>query len=227
MSGRFHAVAPLGVGGLRRGHEVEQRAHRRRAASRPLQTPAEKVVTIWIAGGSVPTTSMPARCISSLSCWKPSSTSPRATSVPTGTPGGGLHEAVLDRVGDAPALEQLEQLHAARAGGVADAARRQHRPLDRILRADVRPRRAGAHRDGHAGVHQVDPAAGEDAAGGDQLVDRVGGQHHDVEGLAGLHAPGRIDAADRLDRDARARALLDRRRPVRPAPGGSPSTRCR
>ena len=31
---------------------------------------------------------MPSTCISSLNCWKPSSTSPRATSVPTGTPGG-------------------------------------------------------------------------------------------------------------------------------------------
>ena len=50
--------------------------------------PAEKVVMIWMAGGSGPITSMPLKCINSLSCWKPSSTSPRATRLPTGTPGG-------------------------------------------------------------------------------------------------------------------------------------------
>ena len=31
---------------------------------------------------------MPSRCMSSASCWNPSSTFPSATSVPTGTPGG-------------------------------------------------------------------------------------------------------------------------------------------
>ena len=40
-------------------------------------------------------------------CWKPSSTSPRATSVPTGMPGGGVTIRSRDSLGDAPALEQL------------------------------------------------------------------------------------------------------------------------
>ena len=84
-----------------------------------------------------------------------------------------------------------------------------------------------AHRDRDGRAHQVGLAAGDDAAGRDQLVDRVGGQHHDVEALAGLHPLGRIDAADRFERDLAAAALLARRRRARPAPGASPSTRCR
>ena len=103
---------------------------------------------------------MPSRCISSLRCWKPSSTSPRATSVPTGTPGG----ACTMRSRKASAMPQrsnsAQQRHATGPGGVADAARRQQRLAQRGLAADVRPRRAGAHRDGHAGMHQVGPAAG-------------------------------------------------------------------
>src|SRR4029079_18245717 len=53
-------------------------------------TAAENVVTIWMDGGSDPTMSIPPTCINSDSCWKPSATSPRATSAPTGTPGGGV-----------------------------------------------------------------------------------------------------------------------------------------
>ena len=89
------------------------------ARSEPGHRPAEKVVMNWIGSGSVPSTSMPGRCISSLSCWKPSSTSPRATSEPTGTPGGACTMRPLDLLGDAPALEQLRQVHAAGPGGVA------------------------------------------------------------------------------------------------------------
>ena len=39
-------------------------------------------------GGMGPITSTPSRCMSSLSCWKPSSTSPRVISAPTGVPAG-------------------------------------------------------------------------------------------------------------------------------------------
>lgn len=46
---------------------------------------AEKTVTISTPGGIGPSTSTPGRCINSLVCWKPSSTSPLATSWPTGT----------------------------------------------------------------------------------------------------------------------------------------------
>ncbi len=53
-----------------------------------LHTAAAKTVVTWISGGRSPMTSTPGRCINSLNCWKQSSTSPRATSVPTGTPGG-------------------------------------------------------------------------------------------------------------------------------------------
>ena len=65
-----------------------------------------------------------------------------------------------------------------------------------------------AHRDRDAGAHEVDLAAGDEVTGREQLVDRVGREHHDVERLAGLHARGGVDAADRFDRDALPRASL-------------------
>ena len=63
-----------------------------------------------------------------------------------------------------------------------------HRAPEGVLAADVRPRRAGRHGDRDARAHEVDLAAGDEVAGGEQLVDRVGREHHDVERLAGLHA---------------------------------------
>ena len=110
-----------------------------------------------------------------------------------------LHDALAQGLGDAPALEQPQQRHAAGAGGIAHRARRQQRLAQRGFAADVRPRRAGAHRDGHAGMHQVGPAAGHRAARGQQLVDGVGRQHHQIEGLARFDAPRGIDAAHRLE----------------------------
>ena len=53
---------------------------------------------------------------------------------------------------------------AAGPGGIADACAPPARALaQRVLAADVGPRRAGAHRDRHAGMHQVGPAAGHAA----------------------------------------------------------------
>jgi hypothetical protein len=71
--------------------------------------------------------------------------------------------------------------------------------FDGFFRADVGPGRPGAHGDGHAGAHQVHPAAGHDAAAVGHLLDGVGRQRDDVNRLAGRHAPGGIDTADGFD----------------------------
>jgi hypothetical protein len=122
--------------------------------------------------------------------------------------GRGQHDAWANLLGDAPALEQRGQRHAAGPGRIPDAARRQHGSAQRGFGGNVGPRRAGADRDRHARAHQVGPAAGDHGSGGDQPVDRIGGQRHHVEGLAGLHALGGIDPADRLEIDLDAGLLV-------------------
>jgi hypothetical protein len=150
---------------------------------------------------------MPCKWISSLSCWKPNSTLPSATSDPTGDARRRLHDAVLDLCRNAPALEQFHQRHATGAGGVAQAACRQNRLLHRRFRAQIGSRRAGAHGDGDAGADEIQSGSGDDFAGLDQLLNGVGGQDHEIEGFSRLHALGGIDATDGLDGD-RLRALL-------------------
>ena len=54
-----------------------------------------------------------------------------------GYPGRGLLELALDLVGDAQALEQADDVDAARAGGIADRLGRQQRFLQRVDGADV------------------------------------------------------------------------------------------
>ena len=174
----------------------------RGAASTRVHTAAENTVTAWISGGSGPMTSMPGTCINSLNCWKPSSTSPRATSVPTGTPGGACTMRGAIVVGDAPALEQADEVRAARTRRIADAARAQHGVANRRFAADVGSRRAGGHRDRHARAREIDAAVRIDAAAGRQLLDRVGGQHDEIERFA----------------VARCAAPRRRRRPTRSPP---------
>jgi hypothetical protein len=151
-SGRVHAVAALG---RRRARPSRPAAAHGLRLRRAAQMAPEKVVVIWTAGGIGPTTSMPSRWISSLSCWKPSATSPRRPCEPTGTPGWACTRRPCSSCGDAPALEQLQQRDAARAGGIADAGRGEHGRF-----SASRWRRPGAarrpHGDGDAGAHQVD-----------------------------------------------------------------------
>ena len=156
----------------------------------------------------------PARWISSLSCWKPRATSPRATSEPTGTPGGACTSRPCSSGGDAPALEQLHQRDAARAGGIADGGRGEHGALAALPRWRRRgaARRPAPRRRRRSRTRSTRLPATHVAAG-DQLVDGVGGEHHEVEGFARLHAPGGIDAADGFDlRPGWPRALLVRLR---------------
>src|SRR5574337_1065217 len=136
--------------------------------------PPEKVVTICTPGGNGPTTSIPGTCISSDNCWNPSATRPSATTVPTGTPGG------------------------------AWTIRGEICAPQRFLAVDLRSRRTRAHRDRDPRPDQVDPAAGDDPAGGDQLVDRLGGEHDRVEHFAVAHPLGRIDPAHRFEHDPAA-----------------------
>ena len=57
-------------------------------------------------------------------------------------------------------------------------------------------------------MNQVDFAAGDHPVRGDELVDRIRGQDHEIEGLAGLNPFGGIHPAHRFDADDAARALL-------------------
>ena len=92
------------------------------------------------------------------------------------------------------------ELDAARAGRDADRARRQHRAPER--RPRCRCRAAGAPaRTATATPERArsTPLPGDEVARREQLVDRVAREHHHVERLARPHAPGGVDAADRLD----------------------------
>ena len=108
-------------------------------------------------------------------------------------------ESVLQRVSEAPALEQRHQRRAARTGGVADGAGLQDCRAQGRLAAGVGPRRAGPHGDGDAGIGDGPDAAGPQPAIGVEPGDRVAGQHDGVEDLAAAHPPGGIHAADRFD----------------------------
>src|SRR6476646_2254771 len=54
----------------------------------PVSAPAKKTFG-WSSSGIVPTKEIPGTSISSLTCWKPISASPRATTLATGSPDGG------------------------------------------------------------------------------------------------------------------------------------------
>ena len=102
-------------------------------------------------------------------------------------------------VGDAPALEQADKVRTARTRRIPDAAGAQDGVANRRFAADVGSRRAGGHRYRHAGTGEIGSTARVDAAVGCQLLDRVGGEHDEIERFAIIDAPGRIDAAHRHD----------------------------
>jgi hypothetical protein len=120
----------------------------------------------------------------------------------------GLDEAAFQRVGQAPALEDLQQRAAAGAGGVADAACGQQAGAQCGFRTDIGPRRALAHGDGHARIRHRPRCLHE--ALRRQRGERVVGQHDDVEDLARLHALRRVDTADGLQPHGGAAGLLVR-----------------
>ena len=99
---------------------------------------------------------------------------------------------------DASAGKQTQKLHAARPGGVANAAGSQHGLAQCVLRVDIGRLRSGAHRDGHARLHQIGLAARLQPAGGDQAVDGLRGQYHQIKSLAGQHPAGGVHPAHRL-----------------------------
>jgi alpha/beta superfamily hydrolase len=85
--------------------------------------------------------------------------------------GWGLHDAVLDFSGDAPAVEQLGQLNATWAGGVAQGAGGQDGRFERRFGRDVELLGPCRHSHGHARMHQIHPAARQHLAVGQQGVD--------------------------------------------------------
>jgi len=74
------------------------------------------------------------------------------------------------------------------SAGVADRFGCKQRLLQRCAGTDVRPRRAGAHRDADARLGQIDAAAGNDLALPDQLLQFGARDDDEVVALAGGHA---------------------------------------
>ena len=143
-SRRLHALAALRVRRRRRGHEREQRARVVRLRARARRPPAEKVVTIWIAGGNGPSTSMPVDVDQLRELLEAELDSPRATSAPTGTPGGGV--TIRSRIRSAMPQRSNSFASATPLGPVEYpiVRRRLHRAPEGVLAADLGPRRAGA-----------------------------------------------------------------------------------
>jgi hypothetical protein len=121
-----------------------------------------------------------------------------------------LHDARPQGVEDTPALEQLEQRRAARAGGMAERARGQHGAPQGFFGRDIRPRCAGAHGDRHARAHQADLAVRRRRGPWRRACrGRRRRMHRQVVGLARLHALRGIHAADRLEGDVDPAARPD------------------
>ncbi|MCY1370564.1 hypothetical protein D9M69_576620 [compost metagenome] len=92
---------------------------------------------------------------------------------------------------------------------MADAARGQHGTAHRVFRAQVGHRAAFAHGRGHTRAHQIHPAARPQVPAGDQFVDGVGRQDHDIKGFTGLHPFGGVHATHRFDRHRHAAGGLE------------------
>src|SRR5207248_5011079 len=92
-----------------------------------------------------------------------------------------LHAARRNGVGDAPALEQANEVRTARTCRIPDAARAQDRVANRRLAGDVGSRRARGYRYRHCGTSDVGCAPRIDAAAGCQLLHRIDCQHDEIE----------------------------------------------
>ena len=191
-------------------------------------TAAENVVTIWIAGGSGPSTSMPVDVNQLRELLKAELHLAARDQRADGNARRRRDDPIPDLARRCPsARTAVASCDAARAG----RGRRSCAPPAR--RAGARPRcrspaaarrRAPRPRRPSARDRPSLPATRWPAD--EQLVDRVASEHDDVERLAGLHARGGVDAADRLDHDIVPRADLVGASPARRAPPWSPSTRC-
>ena len=165
---RVHAVAPLRVRGRGRGHEREQRPRRHGLARVRADGRRER-------GDDLDRRRQRpehGRClrVRELRLLLKAELDLAARHQPAhGNAGRRGDDPVPDLLGDAPALEQPVERDAARAGGDADRARRQHRVLERVLAADLRSRAAGADGDRDARAHQIDLAAGDEVTAGEQL----------------------------------------------------------
>src|SRR4051812_38985210 len=117
-----------------------------------------------------------------------------------------LHHAGAKRLADRPTLEQPLQRDATRACGIAYRPCRQHSVTQCTLAVDRRSARACLHSDCNVGVQEIGLAVSQEATRRNELVDRIGGEHHDVERLAVLDSPGSFDTTDRFERYFAARA---------------------
>ena len=208
----------LGRVGLGRGHEGQHRAHGVGLGRHAGDRPAEKVVMKSVPGGSGPSTSMPSRCISSLSCWKPSSTV--AVGHQTADRHARRRRARCARAWPrrCPSARTGRQVGAAGPGGIADAARAPAPPAAARLggrcrgaarrRAPPRPPASAPGRPGCRHAHGRRRSAGRCASDARITTSKASPA---VTRLRG------VDAADRFDRDRPARRAAVGLRPARPA----------
>src|SRR5437660_617044 len=156
------------------------------------------------SAGIAPTKLTPGTWISSLTCWKPISASPRddrghrlAGRRPT-------HLSTLARnlVCDAELRKQRgRQIGAAAAVRVRDRLRRKQRAPECLDAADVRLRSPGAHHHADLRAGEIDLAGGAHQASPAELVGGSSIEDHDICGLAPREARG-----NRLRRVAHRRA---------------------
>src|SRR5262249_20272722 len=85
-----------------------------------------------------------------------------------------LLRLILDRGSDAHPLKETDEIDAARPGGIHDGLRSEHRPLERLARADIRSGGSRFDGDGDARSGEVDSVC--DVTEPDELVQHSGWQ---------------------------------------------------
>jgi len=100
-----------------------------------------------------------------------------------------------------PALEQADKVRTARTRRIPDAAGAQDGVANRRLSRNVGSCRGGSYRDRHGGTSEIGSTPRIDAAVGCQLLDRIGGEHDEVERLTSVDPAGGINATHRNDSD--------------------------
>ena len=138
---------------------------------------------------------MPSRFMSSLSCWKSQLRRAFCHERADRHARRRDDDAAANLLENAPALEHLLEIDAARARGITQRLRGEHRALHGFFCRNVQLRGPRAHGNGHAGLHEIHAASGPHLAIRDQLVDRIARQHHHIDRFAGLHALGHIHPA--------------------------------
>ena len=187
-------------------------------------TAPENTVSVWISGGSGPSTSMPGRFMQLGELLESERGAPVGDQRTDRHTGRRHDDPVADRLEHAPALEKLLQVDAAWPGRITQRRCSLHRATHRRLVGDVRVRGTGRARPWRSPERTRStrlPASNRRSA--DQLVDRIAREHDDVDRFARLDALRDIDAARGLGDDLAARSRVRTAPRARRAPRAWPS----